>query len=97
MSEKKYEPHELWQTRENKILVIDEMDGQHAKNALKLLLKSHYGLIIKHNKLIDKYKSLKTHGFALKGDMAVDFNENFPSNDDFDPNEGLGDWEYWKD
>ena len=92
-----YQIHELWRTREGKVIPIDNMSGDHARNALKLLLKNHYAMIVKYENLKKGYNRLKSCGFNLKGDIAVDFNEIAANIDFEDHTEPYNEDYIWKD
>ena len=92
-----HELHELWRTGDGRVLLIDNMEERHAKSAFKLLLKNHYALIVKYENLKKGYNRLKSCGFNLKGDIAVDFNEIAAFIDFEDNTEPYNEDYIWKD
>jgi len=72
MSKKVY-----WKQRNGELIDIDDMDINHLRNTLKLVLRNRETVI----KQI--FKS-KTNYFTLHGDMANEFNETHLSDEDDD-------------
>ena len=58
-----------WKMRDGKLISVDDMTEEHAKNTLKLVLKNRQTVI----KQIVKSKRRE---FMLHGDMANDFNSS---------------------
>lgn len=71
-----------WRTSDGKMVSIDEMDINHLRNVLKMIVRNS------QKAQVVKPKSVE---FTLNGDMAEEFNNSFPSDedDDFDFNGGL--------
>ena len=72
MSKKVY-----WKQRNGELIDIDDMDINHLRNTLKLVLRNRETVI----KQI--FKS-KTNYFTLHGDMANEFNSSQQENDEYD-------------
>lgn len=58
-----------WTTKDGKVMLVDDMTEQHAKNALKMMIRRFEELrIIIKKEVIDKQKPK----FELNGDIAQD-------------------------
>lgn len=55
-----------WKQRNGELISIDDMDINHLRNTLKMIIRNN------------KPKPVK---FTLNGDMANDFNNNYPGDD----------------
>ena len=66
-----------WKQRNGELIDIDDMDINHLRNTLKLVLRNRQTVI----KQI--FKS-KTNYFTLHGDMANEFNSSQQENDEYD-------------
>lgn len=66
-----------WKQRNGELIDIDDMDINHLRNTLKLVLRNRETVI----KQI--FKS-KTNYFTLHGDMANEFNSSQQENDEYD-------------
>jgi hypothetical protein len=66
-----------WKQRNGELIDIDDMDINHLRNTLKLVLRNRQTVI----KQI--FKS-KTNYFTLRGDMANEFNSSQQENDEYD-------------
>ena len=66
-----------WKQRNGELIDIDDMDINHLRNTLKLVLRNRETVI----KQI--FKS-KTNYFTLHGDMANEFNSSQEENDEYD-------------
>jgi hypothetical protein len=60
-----------WKMRNGELISIDDMDVNHLRNVLKMIVNNS-----------NKHK--KKQEFKLNGDMAQEFNNSFPSKDDYD-------------
>lgn len=60
-----------WKQRNGELISIDDMDANHLRNVLKMIIRSN---------------TIKKQNVILNGDMSNDFNDNYPS-DDCDLNE----------
>jgi hypothetical protein len=88
-----------WTTKEGKTLNVEDMDDTHACNVIQMLLRNNKPqvllecLLVGRKKLLDDIELRKTkrelvnYHIALQGDMAQDFNDNYPK-DEYD------DWDY---
>lgn len=64
-----------WKTKDGTMISVDDMDINHLRNVLKLIIKNT------HKSKIKAQHSWKT--VKLNGDMAQEFNESFPG-DEYD-------------
>lgn len=60
----------FWKMRNGKFISIDDMDLNHLRNTLKMIVNNSN----KHKKQVE---------FKLNGDMANEFNDSFPSEEDY--------------
>lgn len=58
-----------WTTKDGRVLDVDDMSDTHVRNAFKMLLRSIA-------------KARKVDNFQLKGDMAQEFNDSYPVDED---------------
>ncbi len=72
-------PPVYWTMASGEKVNVDNMSCQHVRNTLKLVLRN----IEAYNENVRKTKKAKTD-FALKGDMANEFNNSFPGDDTFE-------------
>ena len=72
MSKKVY-----WKQRNGELIDIDDMDINHLRNTLKLVLRNRQTVI---KQIV---KSKRTN-FMLHGDMANEFNRSQDENDEYD-------------
>ena len=63
--------------RDGKLISVDDMDENHAKNVLKIVLKNRQTVI---KQIV---KSKRTN-FMLHGDMANEFNRSQDENEEYD-------------
>jgi hypothetical protein len=82
MNEKIY-----WKMRDGNLISVDDMDINHLRNVLKIVLKNRQTVI---KQIV---KSKRTN-FMLHGDMANEFNETHLSDEDDDRFEDSFDDEY---
>ena len=61
-----------WKMRNGELISIDDMDINHLRNTLKMIIRNS-------QKRVEKHKS-----FELKGDMAQEFHESYLSDEDDD-------------
>lgn len=86
-----------WKTKNGMSISVDDMDISHLRNAFKFLIKRNNqilqhanNIIQKYNDVVDDYNALVKKSkpvqetFALKGDMAQEFNNSFISDEDDD-------------
>jgi hypothetical protein len=57
-----------WKQRNGELISIDDMDINHLRNTLKMIIRNNN----------------KKQAFVLNGDMANDFNNNYPGDDYYD-------------
>ena len=67
-----------WKMRNGNLIDIDDMDENHLRNTLKLVLRNRETVI----KRIVESKSKRK--FKLQGDMANEFNSSQYENDEYD-------------
>jgi hypothetical protein len=67
-----------WKMRNGNLIDIDDMDIEHLRNTLKLVLRNRETVI----KRIVESKSKRK--FKLHGDMANEFNRSQDENDEYD-------------
>lgn len=60
-----------WTTKDGRVLDVDDMSDTHVRNAFKMLLRS-----------ILAAKARKVDNFKLNGDMADEFNNSYPADED---------------
>ena len=60
-----------WTTKDGRVLDVDDMSDTHVRNAFKMLLRS-----------ILTAKARKVDNFQLNGDMAQEFNNSYPADED---------------
>lgn len=58
----------FWKQANGKLVSVDEMDTNHLRNVLKMIIKN-------------SQKAQITKEFTLNGDMANEFNDSFEYND----------------
>ena len=66
--------------RDGKLISVDDMDENHAKNVLKIVLKNR-------QTVIKQIVKSKRQSFVLHGDMANEFNKSQDENEEY--NESL--------
>ncbi len=75
-----------WTTKDGRRLNVDDMDDNHVRNAFKMLIRQHIAVLNRANNIIAKYNTitdvLSNVRFGLKGDMAQEFNDFFPDDED---------------
>lgn len=72
----------FWKQANGELISIDDMDIQHLRNVLKL--------IIRNNQKIPKscpHNTTQAEDFSLNGDIANDFNNCYPGDDECDATE----------
>jgi len=57
-----------WKQRNGVLISIDDMDINHLRNTLKMIIRNNN----------------KKQAFVLNGDMANEFNNNYPADDCYD-------------
>ena len=67
-----------WKMRNGNLISVDDMDEEHLRNTLKLVLRNRETVI----KRIVEAKSKRK--FKLQGDMANEFNKSQYENDEYD-------------
>ena len=77
-----------WKTKDGHRINVDDMDDNHVRNAFKMLIRQHIAVLNRANNIIAKYNTitdvLSNVRFELKGDMAREFNDSFPGDEDDD-------------
>ena len=74
-----------WTMRNGQKIDIMEMDLNHLRNALKLIIKNKNRLKTALNEKLEKEKHIKAaNNFVLHGDMAQEFHESHMSDEDDD-------------
>lgn len=64
-----------WKMRNGKLISVDEMDINHLRNVLKMILRNR-------QKALQQLQSKPKVKFKLNGDMAQEFNNSYISDDD---------------
>lgn len=64
-----------WKMRNGKLISVDEMDINHLRNVLKMILRNR-------EKALQQLQSKPKVKFKLNGDMAQEFNTSYISDDD---------------
>ena len=90
-----------WTMRDGNKISVDDMDINHLRNAFKYLIKHNANVVKQANELVDEYNALvrkrkakrSSASFILNGDMAQEFHESHPSNEDDDRFDG--DYNAW--
>lgn len=78
-----------WKKSNGTSISVDDMDENHLRNALKMLIRRHERVLTEANEIVDKYNRLikvshvKPNTFTLKGDIAQMFNDT-EVEDEFD-------------
>ena len=72
MNEKVY-----WKMRDGNLISVDDMDVNHLRNVLKIVLKNR-------QTVIKQILKSKRREFTLHGDMANEFNSSQYENDEYD-------------
>lgn len=63
-----------WKMRNGKLISVDEMDINHLRNVLKMILRNR-------EKALQQLQSKPKVEFKLNGDMAQEFNNSYISDD----------------
>lgn len=66
-----------WKMRDGNLISVDDMDENHAKNVLKIVLKNR-------QTVIKQIVKSKRQSFVLHGDMANEFNSSQHDTDEYD-------------
>jgi hypothetical protein len=66
-----------WKMRDGNLISVDDMDEEHLRNVLKIVLKNRQTII---KQIV---KSKRTN-FMLHGDMANEFNRSQDENEEYD-------------
>lgn len=77
-----------WKMKNGKSISVDDMDLNHLRNVLKLILRNrdkYNKIIAEHNKRVQMDNT-----FTLNGDMANEFNESYLSDEDDDRFDEIG-------
>jgi hypothetical protein len=69
-----------WKMRNGSLISVDDMDEEHAKNVLKIVLKNR-------QTVMKQIVKAKRQSFKLQGDMANEFNSSQYDDDEY--NESL--------
>lgn len=69
-----------WKMRNGNLISVDDMDEEHAKNVLKIVLKNR-------QTVMKQIVKAKKQSFKLQGDMANEFNSSQYDDDEY--NESL--------
>lgn len=64
-----------WKMRNGKLISVDEMDINHLRNVLKMILRNR-------EKALQQLQSKPKVKFKLNGDMTQEFNNSYISDDD---------------
>jgi hypothetical protein len=74
-----------WKQRNGELISVDDMDINHLRNTLKLIIKNKNRLKTALNEKLEKEKHIKAaNNFVLKGDIAQEFHESYLSDEDDD-------------
>lgn len=66
-----------WKMRNGNLISVDDMDIEHLRNVLKIVLKNR-------QTVIKQIVKSKRQSFTLHGDMANEFNRSQDENDEYD-------------
>ena len=66
-----------WKMRNGNLISVDDMDEEHAKNVLKIVLKNR-------QTVMKQIVKSKRQSFVLHGDMTNEFNRSQDENDEYD-------------
>lgn len=66
-----------WKMRDGKLISVDDMTEEHAKNVLKIVLKNR-------QTVIKQVVKSKRQSFKLLGDMANEFNSSQYDDNEYD-------------
>ena len=66
-----------WKMRNGNLISVDDMDENHLRNVLKIVLKNR-------QTVIKQIVKTKRQSFKLLGDMANEFNRSQYENDEYD-------------
>ncbi len=67
-----------WKMRDGNLISVDDMDEEHLRNTLKLVLRNRETVI---KRIVESKNKRK---FKLQGDMANEFNSSQYENDEYD-------------
>lgn len=67
-----------WKMRNGNLISVDDMDEEHLRNTLKLVLRNRETVI---KRIVESKNKRK---FKLQGDMANEFNSSQYENDEYD-------------
>lgn len=67
-----------WKMRNGNLISVDDMDEEHLRNTLKLVLRNRETVI---KRIVESKNKRK---FKLHGDMANEFNSSQYENDEYD-------------
>lgn len=67
-----------WKMRNGNLISVDDMDEEHLRNTLKLVLRNRETVI---KRIVESKNKRK---FKLQGDMAAEFNSSQYENDEYD-------------
>ena len=74
-----------WKQRNGVLISVDDMDINHLRNVLKLIIKNKNRLKTALNEKLEKERHIKAaNNFVLHGDMAQEFHESYLSDEDDD-------------
>lgn len=66
-----------WKMRDGNLISVDDMNEEHLRNVLKIVLKNR-------QTVIKQIVKSKRQSFTLHGDMANEFNSSQNENDEYD-------------
>ena len=74
-----------WKMRNGELISVDDMDINHLRNTLKLIITNKNKLKAALNEKLEKERHIKAaNNFVLHGDMANEFHESYLSDEDDD-------------
>ena len=74
-----------WTMRNGELISVDDMDINHLRNTLKLIITNKNKLKVALNEKLEKERHIKAaNNFVLRGDMAQEFHESYLSDEDDD-------------
>ena len=74
-----------WKMRNGELISVDDMDINHLRNTLKLIITNKNKLKAALNEKLEKERHIKAaNNFVLHGDMAQEFHESYLSDEDDD-------------
>lgn len=74
-----------WTMKDGKSISVDDMDINHLRNTLKLIITNNNKIKAALNEKLEKEKHIKAaNNFVLHGDMANEFHDSYLSDENDD-------------